>query len=326
MARQLFIDTDTGRFVEGINSTVTIAVDNLFNGDNVPYELYFLKKSTTGNAVYDPQDNSAYSVKLAIGPNPPSAASAYATQNTWTNISSVVTGTISRTITGSTSSNEQQTLTFDPEAFDGTFSLSIPSRIVSLSSISGGVFTSSGSHGLTLLEPFVITGSTTPSGFSDGQTLYVSAIGSAKTFYANSAITTSSNVLFSAASAGSFYTITASSSAMPARISPELMQSYMEGVASVGKGNINVTGTTGKLYRMNFQGAKQQVQLGLATVAGTLTPIYGKTSTISFGTTALLNAISASASIDATVEVQITNGTEITTVLQQPVTIYKDII
>ena len=325
MARQLYIDTDSGRFVEGVNSSLTIAVENLFNGDNVPYELYFLKASTTGNAIYDPVDNSAASVKFAIGPNPPSAASAYASQNTWTNISSVVTGTIARTITGSSSTNEQQTLTFAPDAFDGTFSISIPSRTVALSSISAGVFTSSGNHGLALFEPFAVTGATTPSGFTNGQTLYVSTIGSAQTFYANSVIT-SSTIAYGAASAGSIYTITASSSAVPARASVELVQSYVEAVTSVGSGNVNVTGSVAKLYRMSFQNAKQQTQLGLATVAGTLTPVYGKTATISFGTTALLNAISASATIDGTVEVQITNGTEITTVLQKPVVLNKDII
>jgi hypothetical protein len=326
MARQLYIDTDSGRFVEGVNSSLTISVENLFNGDNVPYELYFLKASTTGNAIFDPVDNSAASVNFAIGPNPPSAASAYASQNTWTNISSAVTGTIARTITGSSSTNEQQTLTFAPEAFDGTFSISIPSRAVTLSSISAGVFTSSGNHGLALLEPFVVTGATTPSGFTNGQTLYVSTIGSTQTFYANSFITASAYVAYGAAAAGSIYTITASSAAIPARASAELVQGYVQAIRSVGSGNVNVTGSVGKLYRMSFQNAKQQTQLGLATVAGTLTPIYGKTATISFGTTSLLNAISASASIDATVEVQITNGTEITTVLQKPVVINKDII
>jgi len=77
---------------------------------------------------------------------------------------------------------------------------------------------------------------------------------------------------------------------------------------------------------MLYQGEKQQFAFPLATVTGSLIPFYYKTASLNFATTALTNAISASATIDATIEVQLTNGTEVTTVIQRPVTIYKDII
>ena len=93
MARKLFVDTDIGRFVQGTNSSVPDDLDNLFSGDNVPYELYFLQANANGDSLYTTVDNSALAVKLAIGPNPPSSASAYVVQNTWTDGSAAVSAT-----------------------------------------------------------------------------------------------------------------------------------------------------------------------------------------------------------------------------------------
>ena len=62
------------------------------------------------------------------------------------------------------------------------------------------------------------------------------------------------------------------------------------------------------------------------TVAAALTPVYGKTASLSFNTTELINAISASASIDATMEIEVTEGGKIETVAQALVTLNNDII
>jgi len=328
MARKLFVDTDIGRFVQGTNSSVPDDLDNLFSGDNVPYELYFLQTNAKGDSVYTTVDNSALAVKLAIGPNPPSSASAYVSQNTWADGSTAVSATITKTITGGVLLNEQQTLAFSTNVSDGTYSLTFPNRSVVLTSITRGLFTTSGSHGLAILEPFVCVGNTAATGFDNGDTLYVTRLKAPNSFYASSSPTGSSGTYqsFSALTAGSIYTVTATSTAIPVRSNPETVKSILEKVPSIGGNNINVSGTLGKTYTMLYQGAKQQFAFPLATVTGSLVPLYFKTASLNFATTALTNAISASATIDATIEVQLTNGTEVTTVIQRPVTIYKDII
>ena len=325
MARLLYLDTEQGRFVSGINSSAVVSLDNVFYGDNVDYEIYFVRSSSTGNTIYEPVDNSTLSIKVAIAPQPPSSV-VYVLQDTWTNLPSTVTGSINRTITGASSTNEQQKLTFSSEAFDGTFSLSIPSRTVSFTSVTAGIFTTSGNHGLALYEPFVVTGFTTPSNFTNGQTLYVSQNIASNQLYANVAPTGSAITSYSAASAGSAYTLTASTTAIPARADASVVQSALESVASVGSGNVSVSGVIGREYRMSYQNSKTQTQLALATITGSISGLYGKAATLNFNTVPLQEAISGSASIDAAIEIQQTDGSVIETLVQTSVTIRKDII
>jgi len=326
MARKLYIDTSSGNFVSGVNSSAVVFLDNMFNGDVAPYELYFLTPSSTGVALFDPVDNSSASVKLQIGQAPPSTASAYISQYTWSNLPTTVTATITRIITGSVSTNEQQKITLSPSAFNGTFSVTIPTRAITFASITAGVFTSSGNHGLALREKFIITGTTTPSNFTNGTNFYVAQIDSPSTFYAATSATSSAVTSYSAVGAGSAYTLTATSKTIKALDSVAAAQSALENINSVGSGNVTVDGVPGSEYYVTFQGAKSQTLIPLVTVAGSLTPLYGKSATITFTSTALTNAISASASIDGTIEVQVINGSEVTTVLQQSLSIKKDII
>jgi hypothetical protein len=325
MARQLYVDINSGRLVGGVNSSA-LANLNLFSGDVADYELYFLTESSTGKTIYEPLNYSANSVKLYIGEAPPSTATAYVAVTAWTNTTMTVSSTITRSTTGTSAVNEVQTLTHSPDALDGTFSITIPSRTVAVSSITAGIFTTSGNHGLAVYEPFIITGTTTPSNFSNGQTLYaVSLIGPTQ-FYANSVVTETTILTYGASGGGTIYTVTASSQAISARASIGDMTTALENMACVGTGNVSVSGVLGRQYRLTFQSAKSQTPLSLATVTGALTPLYGKAATISFTSTALTNAISASASIDAVLEIEVTNGSLVDTQLQQSVTITNDLI
>jgi hypothetical protein len=185
--------------------------------------------------------------------------------------------------------------------------------------------TSSGNHGLALFEPFVVTGFTTPTGFANGATLFVSNIPSRTTFGASTTATTTAITSFTA-NAGTFQTVTASAPLLFAQATASQVQSALEQVPSIGIGNVAVVAAPGSNYRIVYQGNKAQTSLAVPTVAATLTPIFGKTATINFSTTTLLNAISASASIDSVLEIESTNGAEVETLCQVPITLNNDII
>lgn len=326
MARKLYVNVDESRLVGGINSGLPPVLDNLVEADNVDYELYFVTASS-GDTLFEPLDYASASVKFAVGPNPPSTASAYAVQNTWTNLSSSVTATLARTITGTAAVNEQQKLTLAPEAFDGTFSLTFPSQALTFTSVTAGVFTTSGNHGLAVSQGFVVTGFGTPTGgFTNGDTLFVAQIAASNKIYANTIVTSAAITAYSATTAGTGYTITASTVALAARSTTSQVQEALEALSQVGFGNVDVTGTAGKEYRFSFKNSKGQAALPLMTVAHALTPVYGKSANVNFNTVSLLNAISASASIDGTLEIEITRSGSVETVLQVPVTLRNDLI
>lgn len=327
MARALYIDVEQGRFVSGLDSGLQPSLDLFFQGDNVPYELYFVQRATSvpPATLYEPLNYSSRSIKFAIGAPPPDAGTAYVSQNTWTNTTPTVAASVVQTVTGSASANEQQTLTFVPPAYEGTFALTFPLRAVSVSGVSAGVFTSSGNHGLALFEPFVLTGFTTPTGFSNGATLFVSTIPSRTTFGASTTPTTTAITSFTA-NAGTFSTVTATAPLLSARATASQVQSALEQVPSIGSGNVAVVATPGSNYRIVYQASKAQTQLAVPTVAATLTPIFGKTATVNFSTTTLLNAISASASINSVLEIESTDGSSVETLCQVPITLNNDII
>jgi hypothetical protein len=327
MARRLYLDTDTGRFVEGVNSNIPAALDNLFENDAASYELYFLQRDPSGAFLYEARDFGSKSVKLHIGPNPPSTATAYVVQNSWSDLSSTVSATVTRTTTGGTTANEQQKLAFSPDAQSGTFSLTLPARTMSLTSVTAGLFTTSGTHGLTALEPFTTTGfSGLTGGLSNGQTLYVASVVNSTQFRAAEAATTAPVNTYAATTAGTISTLTASTGLISASGNSASVQQSLEAVPSIGAGNVLVVAIPGREYRIGFQAAKGQVALPLLTTVAALAPLYGKTATINFATTQLANAISGSASLEATLEVEVTDGGTVETVAQVPVTLRNDII
>jgi hypothetical protein len=327
MARKLYIDVDAGQFVESVNSNIPVALGNLFENDSADYELYFLRRDPTGAFLYEAQDFSAKSVKLHIAPAPPSTATAFVAQNTWTNLPSIVSAVVTRTLTGGPVSNEQQRLTFSPDAQSGTFSLTIPARTITVSGVAAGLFTASDNHGLAVLEPFTITGLTAPTGgLSNGQTLFASVIVNPTQFRAAATRTTTPNNAFAADSGGTASTVTASTRLVAGRATGAEVQAALEALPSVGTGNVVVLASPGREYRIGYQGEKGQVPIPVATVAAALTPLFGKTATLNFATTQLAAALSGNASLQAALEVETTESGNVDTVLQVPVTLRNDII
>jgi hypothetical protein len=325
MARRLFVDIDSARLVGGFEGGSAPAPENLFRADNTDYELYFLKESESARR-YEMADFSGSSIKLHIGAHPPSSATAFVAAETWTNLPATVSATVARTITGGAATAEQQRVTFSPEAVEGTFSLTFPSQALTFSALSAGVFTTSGSHGLSLFQPWKPVSFTTPTGFSNNQTLYVASIIDATRFLASDSPAGSAITAFTATSAGTGFTITASTRALPARAEVAELQNALQELPPLGANSVSVSGQPGRNYVLSFSGAKGQVALPLMSVASSLTPVIGKTGTINFNTVELTNAISASATIEAVMEIETSAGGKTETVLQVPVTLRNELI
>jgi hypothetical protein len=328
MARKLYIDTEAGRFVGGLNSSIPPDLNSFFEGDTAPYELYFVRRDPSGATAFEPQNLSGASVKLHIGPPPPSTATAFVVQQTWANLPTTVSATAARTVEGGVASNEQQTVTFSPEAFSGTFALTFPARSVALTgTVTNGIFTSSAAHGLATAEPFIPSGlGTVTGGLTNGQTLFVAQVLNATQFSAAPAPQASAVTAFGADTVGSVGTITATSRLIPARATSAQAQSALEAVPSIGAGNVSVVATPGREYRLGYQNAKGQVSLPVPTISTALTPVFGKTANINFNTVELANAISASATLAAVLEVEATESGKVETFAQVPVTLRNDII
>lgn len=326
MARRLFVNVDSSRLVSGFENGSMPALDNLFQADNADYELYFLQEPLAGSRRFEVADFSTHSIKLHIGAPPPSTVSAYVTAETWTNLPAVISPTVTRAITGGGGVSEQQLISFSPEANDGTFSITFPSQQLTFTSVTAGIFTTSGAHGLSTLQPWRPVNFGTPSGFSNGQTLYVAAILSATQFQAAALPTVAAASEWSATTAGTGYTITATTPALSARSTPIAIQNTIEQLFAIGPNNISVTGQTAKSYRLSFRGEKGGVTLPLISVTSAMSPLAGKSGTINFNTSELSSAISASAFLDAVLEIEATDGAKVETLLQVPVTLRNDLI
>jgi len=328
MARKLFIDTAEGRLVRGLDDASPASLDSLFEGDAAAYELYFVQRSPRAGTLYEAQNFADRSVKLHIGAPPPSTATAFVAQQSWSNLPSAVSATIVRTITGGASTNEQQSLDFDPEAFSGTFALTIPARTVALTgTITNGIFTSASAHGLALAEPFVTSGlGTVTGGLANGQSLFVAQVLNATQFSAATTSRGNAVTAFGAGSVGEVGTITATTRLIGGRATAQQAQSALETVPSIGAGNIRVAALPGRQYLLGYQAAKSQVELPVPIISSSLIPVFGKTGNLNFATTELANAISGSASVSAVLEVETTENGSVETVLQVPVTLRNDII
>jgi hypothetical protein len=189
------------------------------------------------------------------------------------------------------------------------------------------LFTTTVNHGLTVLEPFTLTGFSTPTGFVNGQTLFAAAILSNKTFTANGTATTTAVTAFSATGTGTLTTLAESTPLIDVRATGSQVRSTVEELASVGAGNVSVVAVPGSSYRLAFTGLKSSVQLAQATITATsIVPVYGKSATLDFATVTLANAISGSATLSAVLEVESTEGAVVETLCQSPVTLINDII
>jgi hypothetical protein len=242
-------------------------------------------------------------------------------QSSWTNLSTVVTATMSTTITGSGIQNEVQRLDFSQSPFEGTYRLSFPSvTLTGNTAVTGGVFTTSVTHGLTINQNVAITGyDTTITGFTRGTTLFVAGIPSPTQFQVAS---TSGGTPITGAqatavtSSGIITTFLRQTNALAASASALDVSTALQGLESIGSGGVSVNGIAGSFYNIVFGGNKGFCDQPQITIAHGLTAKPGKTADVNFATFALRDLVGSDNAVDLDLEIELTDsGTRQTVIL-----------
>lgn len=251
-------------------------------------------------------------------------------QDTWADLGTAITATISTTVTASDITNEVQRLSFTRIPFQGIFKLTFPATAFTVSSIvTNGVFITSATHGLALNQPITITGfDTTITGYSRGTTYFVKSIPAPMQFTAS--VTAAGALITGAATttttAGTINTVARQTAPIDADANAADISSALQLLDSIGTGGVSVTGKQGEYYDITFSGDKGYADQPLLTVQNGTTAKPGKTANVSFATYSLRDLLADATSVNLDLEIELTESGAQQTVILTPCTVYEDLI
>jgi hypothetical protein len=293
-----------------------------FDEDVESIELFFLEPTTDGNPPYRYLDYSSNTVKFAVGTTTPAAL-----QLTWLAITSAVTATITSLVTGGSGSNEQQRITLSPKPVSGGFALQLPSRNVTVSSVSANVFTAA-DHGLyngqsVSLSAFSFTASSVANGSS-----YFVIRNSKDAFSLANVASATTGLTATVTSGGGTVTLPAATTGQLAyNASAAEVQSALvaAGLTVDSAPQILVTGTAGQEYILTYANGSANRDYANATIVGsTLLGPYGLTADVSFAT-AEVAALVAAGTTAVKMEIEVSASGRRQT-YQKGVTLSADVI
>jgi hypothetical protein len=315
--RRFYLNTANRSFIAAPDATAPSIGAAFFEEDNESIELYFLEP-TTGTANYRFLDYSGNTVKLAVGVTAPAAL-----QNSFSSISTAITTTRTMSVTGGSGVSSVQRVQLSPTPSTGSFALQIPSRNVTVSSISANVF-SAPYHGLLDGQSVTLTAFTITSGFSNGQQVFIRDR-TRDTFQI--AATAGGTALTVSASGGTAQVPSFTTGSILANSSIEtVQQAFVDAGLVVGEvSQAVVTGAVND-YLVTFTNQMAGVNVPLVNVvANTLAGAPGLSGSLNFNTTAVASIISAGLNNACVMEVEVTSGGNRQT-YQQSASIANDII
>jgi hypothetical protein len=321
-ARKFYLDTQSRSLVSTAESTLAAAEPIFFDEDVESIELFFLEPTGDGNAPYRYLDYSSNTVKFAVGTTTPAAL-----QLTWLAITSAVTATITSLVTGGSGSNEQQRITLSPKPVSGGFALQLPSRNVTVSSVSANIFTAA-DHGLYSGQNVSLTAfSFTASSVANGSSYFV--IRNSKDAFSLASVASSTTGLTAAVtSGGGTVTLPAATTGQLAyNASAGEVQSALvaAGLTVDNAAQILVTGTAGQEYILTYANGSANRDYDNATIVGsTLIGPYGLTADVSFAT-AEVAALVAAGTTAVKMEIEVSASGRRQT-YQKGVTLSADVI
>jgi hypothetical protein len=245
-------------------------------------------------------------------------------QPTWTDIDTTVTATLATTITGNSTTNEVQRLTFSQEPFSGTYRLTLPANTISVTAATAGVFGTTANHGLRVSQPVTLTGFSALTGYTAGTQYFVQAVAEPTLF--TLAITAGGTAISGSATTGSVITISRQTAPLDADASASDVQFALESLDSIGTGNMTVQGIPGEYYDMTFAGSKGYADQPVMTVSHDLQAKNGKVASVNFSTFSLRDLLGNNDSTDLLLEIELTEAGERTTVVQNACTISEELI
>jgi hypothetical protein len=318
-ARKFYLDTQSRQFVGGPDNNLAASTPVFFEEDVESIELYFLRPNA---AAYDFVDYSSNTVKFAVGTTTPAAL-----QLTWSTIASAVTATITSLVTGGSGSNEQQQITLSPKPVSGGFALQLPSRSVTVSSVSANVFTAA-DHGLYNGQSVSLTAfSLTASSVANGSAYFVIR-NSKDTFSLASTASTTTALAASVSSGGGTVNLDAITTGQIAHnATPADVQSAFvaAGLTENDQPQLTVTGTAGSQYVVTYgNGSANRDYANLSIVGSTIVSALGLSANVNFAT-AEVAALVAAGTTTAKLEVEVAGSGKRQT-YQADVTLSADII
>lgn len=304
--RRFFLDTQSRSFVGGFDSIFAPSAPLFFQEDVESIELYFLRPNPTADTAYLIEDYSANTVKLAVGVTSPAVL-----QTSWTATSTAITPSITTLTNGGAGSNEVQKLTFagNPPS-EGGFSITLPSRNVTVSTVSAGLFTAV-NHGLLDGQTVTLTAFSI-SGGSFSNSTYIVRDRTKDTF--KIANTTNGAAINAQVTSGggtavlpALTTSQIGRSATAAQVEQALVNA---GISLDGTAQIIVAGSYTAGFTFTFANSQANINFDPMTVSSTLAGPKGLQANVSFNTSEVAALIAAGTTTGLKFEVEVSDGTK----------------
>ena len=304
-ARKFYLDTQRRAFVSSPNSTLDASTPLFFDEDVEAVELFFLRPTGDLNTPYEFLDYSSNTVKFAVGTTTPAAL-----QASWTALSTTVTIAVTSLVTGGSGTDEQQRVTLSQPPITGGFALQLPSRNVTVSSVSANVFTAA-DHGLYSGQSVSLTAfSFTNSVVANGSSYFVIR-NSKDTFSLAFTALSTTGLTASVTSGGGTVSLPAVTTgqlqhnATPLDVEAALVAA---GLSINGAPQILVTGSAGEEYVLTFaNGSANRDYANVSIVGSTLLAAAGLQANVNFATNEIA-ALVAAGSATAKLEIEVSSS------------------
>jgi len=321
-ARKFYLDTQTRGFVASPEAPFSALDATFFDEDVESIELYFLEPTGSVTQPYTYLDYSGNTVKFAIGTTTPAAL-----QITWSALATTVTASITSLVTGGSGTNEVQKITFSQQPATGGWAIQLPSRNVTVSSVSANVFTAA-DHGLYSGQSVSLTAfSFTASAVVNGSSYFVIR-NSKDTFSLANTATATTGVSASTTSGGGTVTLPAvTTGQLSYNASPQAVQDALAsaGLSISSISQIIVTGIAGKEYALTYaNGSASRDYANVSVVGSTLAGATGLYANLNLATNEIASLVSGG-SATANLEVEVSGGGKRQT-YRRAVTLSSDII
>jgi hypothetical protein len=315
-ARKLYLDTGSRTFVAEPTSTLPAAGLTVFREDVEDIELYFLEPTGDFSAPYRYLNYSTLTANFALGTTTPAT-----TVTSFTAITTTVTITASVAITGGSGVTEIQRVQLSPAPATGYYSLSLPTRNITVSSVTASVFVAA-YHALLDGQSVTLTGFSSPTGFSNGSVYFVRDRSRDGFKIATAAGGTA--ITASASSGGTAVLPAYITSPLEAGTGPAEIAAALASAAGSATQEITAIGTPDD-YRLTYGGAYAGADMPtVAITASTILGAPGLLGTLNLNTAAI-TALVAAGTTDVYMEVEISNATKRQT-FQSTATLSADII
>jgi hypothetical protein len=315
-ARKLYLDTGSRTFVAEPTSTLPAAGLTVFREDVEDIELYFLEPTGDFSAPYRYLNYSTLTANFALGTTTPAT-----TVTSFTAITTTVTITASVAITGGSGVTEIQRVQMSPAPATGYYSLSLPTRNITVSSVSSSVFVAA-YHALLDGQSVTLTGFSSPTGFSNGSVYFVRDRSRDGFKIATAAGGTA--ITASASSGGTAVLPAYITSPLEAGTGPAEIAAALASAAGSSTQEITAIGTPDD-YLLTYGGAYAGADMPtVAITASTILGAPGLLGTLNLNTAAI-TALVAAGTTDVLMEVEISNATNRQT-FQSTATLSADII